>query len=258
MPGYSFTEQLDIPLLLVILFFLFFLGLVYYLRSEDKREGYPLESDRTNGRVSVVGFPPMPKPKFFRLSDGTLRPAPHPQRERELNAMPAYEFPGAPIIPLGDPLVDGIGPASYALKEDVPDLTADGSLTLAPMRHHPQYHFEGSGPNLIGWTVVASDGEIVGTVHDVWINAIEYFLRYVEIDCNLEGGSRRVMAPYAFAELRESLRELHFSSINSHQFARVPVLADENQITMREEDRINAYFAGGLLYGRPRRKGPLL
>ena len=258
MPGHSFTEQLDIPLLLVIVFFLFFLGLVYYLRSEDKREGYPLESDRTNGRVSVVGFPPMPKPKFFQLADGTLRPAPHPQREREINAAPAYEFPGAPLVPLGDPLVDGVGPASYALKEDVPDLTADGALTIVPMRNQSAYRLEETGPNLVGMTVIAADGLPVGTIADLWINATEYFLRYVEIDGNVDAGGRRIMAPFAFASIKERRGEVHFSSLSLAQFSRVPALASADQITKREEDRLNGYFAGGFLYGKSGRKGPFV
>ncbi len=258
MPGYSFTEQLDIPLLLVIVFFLFFLGLVYYLRGEDKREGYPLESDRTNGRVSVVGFPPMPKPKFFKLMDGTLRAAPHPQRERELNAVPAYDFPGAPLIPLGDPLVDGIGPASYALKADVPDLTFEGALTMVPLRNQPNYRFEDASPNPIGMTVVAADGLPVGTVADVWLNATEYFLRYIEIEGGAEVGNRRIMAPFAFASLKTGRREVHFSSLSRDQFARVPELASADQITRREEDRLNSYFAGGFLYSKTGRKGPFV
>ena len=251
MPGYGFTEQLDIPLLLVMLFFLFFLGLVYHLRQEDKREGYPLQSDRTDrsgGRVPVVGFPPMPAPKVFRLMHGGTAVAPRPHRDRELNAFPAYEFPGAPLMPAGDPLVDGIGPASYALKADVPDLTVDGSLKLVPMRNHPHYQIEETDPNPIGMTVVSRDGLVVGTVADIWINSHEYFVRYLEVETNVEAGARRVMAPVAFANIKSSRGEVHFSSLTRPQFSRIPVLASDDKITMREEDRINGYFAGGAFY----------
>lgn len=258
MPLIPFTEQFDIPLLLVFLFFLFFLGLVYYLRSEDKREGYPLESDRTRGtggRMQVVGFPPMPSPKVFRRSDGSVQLAPRPAREREINAIPAYEFPGAPLLPLGDPLVDGVGPASYAMKEDVPDLTYEGTLKIAPMRSNPQYRIAAGDPDLVGMAVVASDGRLVGTVVDIWLNAAEYFIRYLEVETNLEAGARRILAPVSFADIRASRRAVHFGSLTADQFSRVPGLASPDQITLREEDRLNGYFAGGYLYAGTSEKG---
>ena len=251
MPAYALTEQFDIPLLLVILFFLFFLGLVYYLRGEDKREGYPLESDRTvgtGGRMTVVGFPPMAAPKVFRLMHGGTAVAPRARSERELNAYDAYEFPGSPIMPAGDPLVDGIGPASYAMRSDTPDLTVDGSLKLTPMRNHPQYRLETTDVDPIGMTVTSREGLEVGTVVDVWINAHEYFPRYLEIDANVESGGRRVLAPFAFADIKAGRRVIRFSSLTQPQFSRIPALANPEQITLREEDRINGYFAGGAFY----------
>ncbi|MBO0663318.1 PRC-barrel domain-containing protein [Jiella sp. MQZ9-1] len=252
MPGHSFTQQLDIPLLLLILFFLFFLGLVYYLRQEDKREGYPLQSDRTvgtGGRVSVVGFPPMPKPKTFRLMHGGAVMAPRVEPDRDLNAFSAYEFPGSPIMPSGDPLVDGIGPAAYGLKSDTPDLTVDGALKLVPLRNNSQYWLEETGTNPIGMTAIARDGLEVGTVVDVWINALEYFPRYLEIAANVESGGQRIVAPIAFATIKSSRKIVRFSALSRAQFFNVPRLASADQITMREEDRLNGYFAGGAFYG---------
>ncbi|MAU94519.1 MAG: photosynthetic reaction center subunit H [Fulvimarina sp.] len=252
LPGYSFTEQLDIPLLLVILFFLFFLGLVYYLRGEDKREGYPLESDRpigTAGRVQVVGFPPMPSPKVFKLMHGGETRAPRGEIPRELNAYSAYEFPGSPIMPAGDPLVDGIGPAAYALKSDTPDLTVDGSLKLTPMRNHPQYRLEETDTDPVGMMVISRDGLEVGRIVDVWINAHEYFPRYFEIEANVESGGRRILAPFAFGDMKPAEGIVRFASLTRPQFSRVPPLASPDQITMREEDRLNGYFAGGAFFG---------
>lgn len=48
----------DFAQITVYLFWFFFAGLVIYLRREDKREGYPLESDRAN--VTVQGWPAVP------------------------------------------------------------------------------------------------------------------------------------------------------------------------------------------------------
>ncbi len=55
------TEYIDITQVVLYGFWFFFFGLVYYLRREDKREGYPLGSDRRD--IDVIGFPAPPPPK---------------------------------------------------------------------------------------------------------------------------------------------------------------------------------------------------
>jgi photosynthetic reaction center H subunit len=57
------TEYLDLTTLVLYAFWIFFAALIYYLRREDKREGYPLVSDRRN--VTVQGFPAVPPRKHF-------------------------------------------------------------------------------------------------------------------------------------------------------------------------------------------------
>ena len=45
--------------------------------------------------------------------------------------------------------------------------------------------------------------------------------------------------------------------LTAAQFARVPRLAVPDVINLREEDRINAYYAGGHLYSKAMEKGSL-
>ena len=65
------TGYFDVAQIILYAFWIFFAGLIIYLRREDKREGYPLESDRSGGRVNVQGFPAIPPAKTFRLADGS-------------------------------------------------------------------------------------------------------------------------------------------------------------------------------------------
>ena len=125
MPPASFTGTFDVAELAFYVFVLFFLGLVFYLRREDKREGYPLQTDRKDGRVTVQGFPFPPGPKKFRLYHEPQELT--ERRERDLSGIlaPAERWPGAPFVPLGDPMQDGVGSASYAERSDVPDRTFD-------------------------------------------------------------------------------------------------------------------------------------
>lgn len=60
-----FSNTFDFAQLMLYAFWIFFFGLVYYLRREDKREGYPLVSERG----PVTGFPATPGPKQFIARD---------------------------------------------------------------------------------------------------------------------------------------------------------------------------------------------
>lgn len=67
------TEYIDFAQIALYVFWIFFAGLIYYLRQEDKREGYPMESRRT---IKVQGWPPMPPEKyFFRPTPAGAAPA---------------------------------------------------------------------------------------------------------------------------------------------------------------------------------------
>ena len=99
----AITDYIDVAQIVLYAFWIFFAGLIIYLRSEDKREGYPLESDRS-GRVTVQGFPRMPAPKTFLLADGSTVFAPRVERDtRPIMATPIGAHLGArsspPAIP---------------------------------------------------------------------------------------------------------------------------------------------------------------
>jgi hypothetical protein len=44
----AITQYIDVAQIVLYAFWIFFFSLLVYLRREDKREGYPLESDRTD------------------------------------------------------------------------------------------------------------------------------------------------------------------------------------------------------------------
>jgi hypothetical protein len=64
------ANYIDLPTILIWAFWLGFALLVIYLRREDKREGYPLESDREG--VTVQGFPAVPSPRPARVKHPAL------------------------------------------------------------------------------------------------------------------------------------------------------------------------------------------
>lgn len=64
------ANYIDLPTILIWTFWLAFAALIIYLRREDKREGYPLDSDRQG--VTVQGFPAMPAARDVRVKHPAL------------------------------------------------------------------------------------------------------------------------------------------------------------------------------------------
>ena len=52
--------------------------------------------------------------------------------------------------------------------------------------------------------------------------------------------------------------EVRVRSVTAEQFLRAPALASADQITMLEEEKVQAYFTGGTLYAHKGRTEPLL
>ena len=68
----AITSNIDVAQVTLYMFWVFFAGLVYYLHRENKREGYPLESEGVGGTTKVQGWPPVPAPKTYLLRDGRM------------------------------------------------------------------------------------------------------------------------------------------------------------------------------------------
>ncbi|MEJ2541364.1 MAG: photosynthetic reaction center subunit H [Gemmatimonadota bacterium] len=167
---------------------------------------------------------------------------------------PTQPHPGAALEPTGDPMKDGVGAAAWADRADRYDLTVDGRPRIRPLSVLEGYHLDSRDPDPRGMTVVAGDGVEVGTVSDVWIDLAEPQPRYLTVD--LTGGGR-VLLPMGFARIKRS-GEVRVKAIFGHHFPDVPGLRVPDRITLLEEDRIVAYYAGGYRYAEPSRNEPLL
>ncbi|MEM1403333.1 MAG: photosynthetic reaction center subunit H [Pseudomonadota bacterium] len=248
------TSYIDLPQLLLYLFWLFFFSLVVYLHNESKREGYPLvDSHDPNYRGGTLwGFP---KPKTFTLPHGQgTRVAPKADPQYELKAKQTVPGPGFPIEPTGNPMLDGIGPAAWAIRPEKPDLTHDhGTPRIIPMRVASDWMIETRDPDPRGKTIYGVDGEAGGTITDAWIDLSEPHIRYLEIDA----GGRRVMMPMNFARVKRN-GDVVAKSVCGKHFADAPTSADPDFVTLQEEDKICAYYGGGYLYALDERREPLL
>ena len=257
----AITGYIDVAQLALYAFWLFFAGLIYYLHRENKREGYPLVREQGEGRRSrgvIEGFPPTPRPKKFLMQDGLVITVPREEGVQPVNGV-RRNFPGAPLVPLGDPLLSAMGPGSYAQRADVPDHAYDDRMPkIVPLRAAPAFFLATEDPDLHGFDVVGCDGKVAGTVVDEWIDRSEVVVRYAEVQLTLPNASHRVLLPLNYLAIRAKKRQVVTTFITAAQFAHVPVTKEPETVTLLEEDKIMAFYAGGMLYATPRRAEPLL
>ena len=255
----AITGYVDVAQVTLYAFWVFFAGLIWYLRREDKREGYPLVSELPD-RVLVQGFPPIPPAKTFLLPHGGTEQAPRDRAEPPVDGVRALPWFGAPLEPGGNPMLAGIGSAAYANRGDSPELTYEGETRMAPLRVATVYYIEPSDPDPRGMTVVGADKQVAGVVSDIWIDRAEPAIRYLEITLAGNVPTRTVLLPMTFVSAFRTGRaqEVKVNAITAAQFAEVPQIKHPDQVTLLEEDRIAGYYAGGFLFAIPGRAEPLL
>jgi photosynthetic reaction center H subunit len=249
---------LDVAQVTLYVFWIFFGCLIYYLRREDKREGYPLDSTGLAGGV-VHGFPRMPDQKTYLLRDGHTATLPnHKNDRRDVALAPIAPWPGAPLGPTGNPMLDGVGPGSYADREDVPELNIDNVPCIVPLRLAEGTYLEARDPDPRGMKVMGADSETGGVVTDVWVDRAEALIRYLEVEVTTSAGAKRVLLPLPFAKIDGRRSRVWVNAILGSQFADVPSTKSLDQVTKLEEDRIVGYYGAGTLYATPARQEPLL
>jgi photosynthetic reaction center H subunit len=249
----AFYGNFDLASLTLWLFWVFFALLIYYLQRENMREGYPLEDD--DGNVSPnQGMFPVPDDKTFILPNGkgTLTVPSGQKSERQNLALErTSKANGFPFEPTGNPMVDGVGPSSWAIREDDPERDSKGHAKIVPLSHASAFHIS-SGRDPVGMPVVSGDKKIVGTVTDLWIDEPEQLVRYVEYE--LEGGGGKRLVPMTMVRIWGG--KVMVQSLYAEQFGGVPTTKSDRQVTKLEEEKICAYYGGGYLYAAANRMEP--
>jgi len=264
----AITQYIDVAQLVLYGFWFFFFALVFYLQKESRREGFPL---KPNGPVRGQPLEPiLPAPKTYLLKEGTTLQLPNDRFDdhRDIAAVPLGNYPGAPLVPTGNPMQDGVGPAAWAERSDHPEHDREGGDRIRPMRAlDGHFDIAGFGTDPRGAPVITFDGDTVGTVSDLWIDHMESFVRYLEVE--LDGGGTKLL-PMPLARIAKRRRapedgsffdrlierrghEVRVASVTGEQFRAAPDIATPDRVTMREEDIVQAYFGGGHVYATRQR-----
>ena len=249
MVGVEFFGDTDLAAIAIWGFWLFFALLIYYLQTENMREGYPLETEDGEAAPNQGPFP-VPAPKTIKMPFGrpdVVVPSAENEakhRREDLAMARTAVSEGFPHAPTGDPMLDGVGPASWAPRRDLVELDGNRHPKIQPMAAHEAF-FVSAGRDPRGMPVVCNDDRVVGHVADLWIDMPEQLVRYLEIE--LEAGGR-CLAPMQLVRVRP--RYVDIRTLDTARMAQVPLTASMEQITLLEEEKIAAFYGGGDLYCR--------
>lgn len=255
MVGETFFGNFDLASLAIWMFWIFFAGLVYYLQTENMREGYPLrdDSDDVPANESLL---PIPSPKTFHLRDGkgelTVPSMEYENSKMRTDLALAQSSPstGSPWVPTGDPMLDGVGPAAWSPRRDEPELDAHGHVKIKPMADLPDFKVS-AGRDPRNKPVVGGDGEIIGRCTDMWVDIPEALVRFLQVDLNPEGTGKMRLIPMTMSKIGTD--RVVVQSLHAHNWEGVPKTKSTEQVTLLEEDKIMAYYAGGTMYAGPKK-----
>ncbi|WP_299751990.1 photosynthetic reaction center subunit H [uncultured Tateyamaria sp.] len=253
----TFFGEFDLASLALWLFYIFFAGLIIWIQRENMREGYPLEDDEGNAS-SNSGLFPLPEDKSFELPHGrgtvTVPSGQMPERA-DIPMKRTGPGNGYPLEPTGDPMLDGVGPASWAPRRDVPELDGHGHPKIIPMSANDSFRFA-TGRDPRGLPLMSGDGEVVGKVVDMWIDEPEQLVRYLEYTLDAKWGTGNRLVPLTLARIKSD--RVVVRTLYGKHFATVPQHASATQVTMLEEEKICGYYGGGVLYADSSRQEPKL
>lgn len=247
MVGTTFFGDFDLASAAIWGFWIFFAGLVYYLQTENMREGYPLVDD-DGSPSSGPGIFPTPKDKTFHLRDGrgeiTVPSGQNPDRS-DLALAQSSVSAGSPYVPTGDAMVDGVGPASWAPRKDHPELDAHGHVKIKPMASLEDFKVSaGRDPRCL--PVMGGDGEIIGRCVDMWVDVPEQMVRYLTVDLNPEQSGKHRLIPMNMAKIKHD--HVKVESLTADRWEGIPQAKSADQITLLEEEKVMAWFGGGAMY----------
>lgn len=269
------TQYIDVAQLALYVFWLFFVFLVLYLNRESRREGFPLRYDENDKGAPGTDYK-VPEPKTYHLYHGGTKQLPDGRNDdhRELNATPLGPWPGAPLVPDGDAMIDGLGAAAWTERDDHPDMTNEGTPRIVPLSSLPpdEFFVAKNSVDPRGMDVRACDGVIVGKVTEIMLDRMEMLSRYYQVSLN---SGKTVLLPMMFLTIKRKPRgpedgtlkervidsrekEIRVVSLNSKQFENIPLCASDAVVTLLEEDKIQGYYGGAHVYGSPQRSEPFI
>jgi hypothetical protein len=136
----------------------------------------------------------------------------------------------------------------------VPELDGHGHAKIVPMAK-PKATASLPGAIRVVCPSVPATARSSGTISDMWVDAPEQLVRYLEIELDAEHGGGKRLVPIHFCRIWG--KRVKINAIYGKHFAGVPVTKSPTQVTLLEEEKISAYYGGGTLYADQSRIGSI-
>ena len=123
------------------------------------------------------------------------------------------------------------------------------------MASQPDFYVARGDSDLRGYTVVGADRVVAGTIGEIWVDTADRLIRYLEVKTT-GGGS--VLAPMFMSTVERKRRVVEIDALLGNQIGGAPATPENGQITLLQEEKVQAYFGAGYLYATAARQEPLL
>ena len=155
---------------------------------------------------------------------------------------------GDPIVPTGNRLTSALGPGTFVMRANEPFRTYEGRPQVQPLRVATDWRVASGDADPRGMRVLDATFNPIGRVQDLWVDRGVKILRYLEIDLDAGTGVTPLLVPLHHCDIDEYEREVRVTALRIGQFGTVPRPGSPDEITAREEDELNGYYAGGHFY----------
>jgi sporulation protein YlmC with PRC-barrel domain len=171
--------------------------------------------------------------------------------KERIRTLPPYQ----PDQPLSAPVLEEMAhayPWFYDADAPTRDLEVPNESRVVPLSEARSFKLESGAPDPKGWNVFGSDGERLGTVHQLLVDPAALKIRFLDVDLLddlfLLRDDRHVLVPLEHVELKERGNDAWVRGLTAREVAALPAYTG-GAVDRWLEERVSGAFTGGLPAG---------
>jgi hypothetical protein len=143
----------------------------------------------------------------------------------QVRGLPPYD----PDTPLTAPVLEEMDrsyPWFYNPEAERGEMVQTGEERIVPLADAKNFRLGSGAPNPRGWNVFGTDGERVGTVHQLLVDPAAMKVRYLDVDLLddlfLLKDDRHVLLPLEYVDLKERGNDVWVRGLTAREVAQLP------------------------------------